>query len=143
MGLVSQTEYRSDRQVRELSSQFGHYLNSAYAVDLDYQHNDGVRPNNHFERLELYTTIKQQLTPQDSILILGKLQQYHSGDNLQYYDPSVVRTNFFYNEYQSPGALLVGYHRERAPGVHTLLFGGRLANDQREGDRNVTNYAVV
>jgi len=85
LGLVSQTEYRSDGQVREVASQFGRYHNSAYAIDVDYQHNNGVRPNNELDRLELYTTFKQQLTPQDSVLLLAKLQQYHSGDNFQYY----------------------------------------------------------
>ena len=144
LGLTSQTEYRSDGQVREVASQFGRYGNTAYALDVDYQHNDGVRPNNRLERLEFYGTIKHQLTPQDSILFLTKVQNYHSGDNFQYYDPSrSARTNFFYNEYQTPGALIGAYHREWAPGIHTLLLGGRLANDQRLGDQNVTNYLVI
>ena len=50
LGLTSQTEYRSDGQVREVASQVGRYRDTAYAIDLDYQHNDGVRPNNQLER---------------------------------------------------------------------------------------------
>jgi Flp pilus assembly protein TadD len=145
LGFSSATEYRSDGQVRELASQFGTVGNFSYALDLDYQHNDGVRPNNELDRLEWYTTAKYQLTAQDSLFLLTKYQNYKSGDNFQYYDPTavrsnyeiygvtnmpVVRTNFSFEEYQKPIALL-GYHREWSPGVHTLLLGGRLENDQR------------
>ncbi len=143
LGLVSQTEYRSDGIVREVASQYGHYRNVGYAVDLDYQYNQGVRPNNQLDRLELYGTIKYQLTEQDSLLFLTEIQNYHSGDNFQYYRQTEARPDFHYNEYQTPGALVGGYHREWAPGIHTLLLGGRLANDQRLGDVNATNYVAV
>lgn len=143
LGLVSQTEYRSDGQVREVASQFGRYHDTAYAVDLDLQHQSGVRPNQELDRLELYTTLKHQLGPQDSLLVLTKIQNYQSGDNFQYYDPAVARRDFYYQEYQTPGALVAGYHREWAPGIHTLLLGGRLANDQRLGDRNATNSLAI
>ena len=83
LGLVSQTEYRSDGQIREVASQYGRYDNSAYALDLDYQHNTGVRPNNELDRLEFYGTFKQQITPQDSLLLLTEIQNYHAGDNYQ------------------------------------------------------------
>ena len=145
LGLSSFSEARSDGQYRELASQFGTYKDFSYALDLDFQHNDGVRPNNELSRIEWYTTAKFQLTPDDSLLVLIKYQDYHSGDNFQYYDPSavrhdlepfgitnapIIRTNFTFDEYQKPIALL-GYHREWAPGIHTLLLGGRLENDQR------------
>lgn len=133
-GLVSQTEFRSDGQLREVTSQFGRYQDSAYAIDLDYQLNDGVRVNNQLDRLEVYSTFKQQLTQQDSVMLLAKFEQYDSGDNFQDLAPSSASTNFYYREYQSPGALLAGYHREWGPGLHTLALGGRLANDQRLGD---------
>src|SRR5258706_5681155 len=53
---------------------------SAWSLDLDYQHNDGVRPNNDLERIEWYSTIKQQITAQDSVLLLTKFQDYHAGE---------------------------------------------------------------
>lgn len=143
LGVVSQTEYRSDGQVRELASQFGRYHDTAYAVDLDLQHQTGVRPNQELDRMELYTTLKHQLGPQDSLLFLTKIQNYQSGDNFQYYDPAVARKDFYYREYQTPGALVAGYHREWAPGIHTLFLGGRLANDQRLGDLNSTNSLAI
>lgn len=134
--LGSQTEYRSDGQWQELASQSGRFGNTAWALDLDYQHNDGTRPNNELSRIEWYATIKQQLTLQDSLLLLTKYQDYHSGDNFQYYDPADARPYFRYDEQQSPIALL-GYHHEWQPGVHTLFLGGRLQNDQSVSDRDV------
>ena len=68
--------------------------------------------------IEWYTTVKQQLTPQDSLMLLAKYQDYHSGDNFQHYDPAEAHSNFTYDEFQEPIAL-VGYHREWGPGSHT------------------------
>ena len=156
LGFSSATEYRSDGQVRELASQFGTVGNFSYALDLDYQHNDGVRPNNELDRLEWYTTAKYQLTAQDSLFLLTKYQDYQSGDNFQYYDPNgvrtgyeiygitnmpVVRTNFSFEEYQKP-IVLAGYHREWESGVHTLFLGGMLQNDQRFSDTDTSQLIL-
>ena len=48
LGLSSLSEYRSDGQYHEQASQFGNIDGTSYALDLDYQHNNGVRPNNQF-----------------------------------------------------------------------------------------------
>jgi hypothetical protein len=126
--------------VRQLASQFGNVGNLGWALDLDYQHNEGVRPNNELERLEWYTTLKYQLTAQDSVLLLLKYQDYHSGDNFQYYDWKAAPTNggaarpsFTWDETQTPLAL-GGYHHAWAPGAHTLVLAGRLENDQQFSD---------
>lgn len=145
LGLSSATEARSDGQVRELASQFGTVGNFSYALDLDHQHNDGVRPNNELDRLEWYTTLKYQLTPRDSVLLLLKYQDYHSGDNFQYYNPDapgVVRTNFTFSETQKPIAV-AGYHHEWQPGVHTLLLAGRLENKQQFSDTDVERLILT
>ncbi len=150
-GLSSLSEYRSDGQHRELTSQFGTWGRTSYAFDLDYQQNEGVRPNNELDRLEWYTTLKHQLTERDSLFLLLKYQDYHSGDNFQYYDPqsktrtpnlvafgitnvTAYRPHFQFDELQRPHAI-GGYHHEWSPGVHTLVLGGRLENDQRFSDR--------
>jgi hypothetical protein len=134
VGVSTATEYRSDGQIHELASQFGTLGNTGWSLDLDYHHNEGTRPNNDLDSIEWYSNLKQQLTPQDSVLLLTKYQDYHSGDNFQYFDPRAVmvttnsigevRTNtayrpaFRFDEYQSPIAL-GGYHHEWQPGVHT------------------------
>ncbi len=137
LGLAADTSYRSDGQYRALASHYGTLGKFGYALDLDYQHNDGVRPNNELDRIEWYSTFKYQLTWQDSLMLLTKYQDYSSGDNFQYYDPTNARPNFQFEEYQKPIALLA-YHRAWQPGMHTLFLGGRLENDQRFSDRAVT-----
>src|SRR5262249_13242102 len=80
LGLASTTEVRSDGQYRELASQFGNFGNFGYSLDLDWQHNEGVRVNNELDRTEWYSTLKYQLTVQDTLMLMTKYQDYHSGD---------------------------------------------------------------
>jgi tetratricopeptide (TPR) repeat protein/outer membrane receptor protein involved in Fe transport len=154
LGFSSDSEYRSDGQVREIASQYGNQGKFAYAVDLDYQHNDGIRPNNELSDLQWYVRAKYELTPHDSLFLLVNGQNYKSGDNFQYYNPNAIRTNldiyaipgvtnvsvvrkdFSFRESQMP-IVLAGLHHEWSPGIHTLLLGGRLANDQRFSDSDL------
>lgn len=140
--LASSTTVRSDGMLHERASQFGTVGNTAYAFDLDYQHHNGVRPNNQLESIEWYTTVKHQITPQDSALFLVKYEDYHSGDNFQYYNPLQARRHFQFDEKQDP--ILVGaWHHEWAPGVHTMFLGARLINEQRFSDRNVPQIILL
>jgi len=139
LNFLTTTEYRSDGQYREIASQSGSFGNTAWALDLDYQHNNGFRPNNELDRLEWYTTLKQQLTPRDSLMLLTKFQDYHSGDNRQLYSAADVDRNFTFDEDQKP-LLYAGYRHEWAPGVHTLVAAGRLVNDQRVSDQDVSSF---
>ncbi len=139
IGLATTTTVRSDGQYHEEVSQFGTLGKLGYSLDLDYQHNDKVgsrgRPNNELDLIHWFSTFKYQLTPQDTIFLQTEYRDFHSGDNFQYYNwRGNVRTNFTFDEFQTPN-VLIGYHREWSPGVHTLLLGGRLANDQRFSDR--------
>jgi len=121
-GLASSTYYRSDGQVREQASQFGTLGNTAWAIDVDYQHNDGVRANNELDRLGVSASIKQQITPADSVLLMANYLDFDSGDNFQYYDPTQASPGYGFEEQQQP-LLAAGYHHEWSPGVHTLLLG--------------------
>jgi Tfp pilus assembly protein PilF len=134
-GLANSTLGRSDnKSITEEASQYGTFGWSSYAFDLDYQHADGVRPNNRLDSIEWYTTLKQQITPEDTLLALVKYEDYHSGDNFQYYDPANARKNFRFDELQQP--LVVGaWHHEWAPGIHTLALGGRLSTEQSLSDK--------
>ena len=142
-GLSSTTEYFSSGEVRQLASQYGTFGGTSYALDLDYQTKNGVRPNNDLSRIEWYSRIKQQITPQDSALLLVKYQDYESGDNFQYDDPDAsARSQFRFTETQEP-LLLSGWHHEWSPGVHTLFLGGRLVNDQHVRDANAKQLIAV
>lgn len=141
VSLVADTACRSDGQYREVASQFGTVGGTAWAIDLDFQRQDGVRVNNDLDRLELYTTVKQQLGPQDTAMLILKYQDYDSGDCFQHSDPVQARSSFRYTERQEPIAL-AGYHHEWTPGTHTLLLAGRLANDQSFEDRAVPSTVL-
>src|SRR5262245_58983748 len=141
--LANSTVARTDGVFRELASQYGTFGGTSYALDLDYQNNDGVRPNNELDSIEWYSTVKQQLTPQDTALLLVKYEDYHSGDNFQYYDPDrQYRPHFQFDEYQQPIAV-GGWHHEWSPGMHTLFLGGRLENDQRFSDRAAQRLLLI
>lgn len=134
--LISATQVRSDGIVRERASQTGTLGSTAYAVDVDYRHHNGVRPNNALDNLETVTTVKHALTPQDTLLLQVSTQEYESGDNFQYYDPEapgVVRPNFSYTESNTP-IVMGGWHHEWSPGMHTLLLAGRISTEQRFED---------
>jgi Flp pilus assembly protein TadD len=134
-------EARSDRQFRQLATQSGVWGGTAYALDLDYQYNEGTRPNNDLERTEIYVQGKQQIGPQDAAMLLLKFQEYSSGDNFQYLDPAEANSSYRYDESQSP--IAVGFWRhEWSPGIQTLALGGRLENLQRF-TATETNWVVL
>lgn len=136
LGLASSSLARSDGVFRERASQFGVLCRTGYALDLDYQYQGGVRPNNRLESVEWYTTVKQQVTERDAALLLVKYEDYSSGDNFQYYNPAQARPYFSFRERQDP-ILAAAWHHEWSPGVHTLVLGSRLVNEQRLRDRAV------
>ncbi len=133
-GFASSAEGRSDGQWRERASQYGTFGGSSYALDLDYQHHEGIRVNNRLDDLEWTSSFKQQLTPEDSVLCLVQYENYHSGDNFQYYDVRQARPNFQFYENESPN-VLAAWHHEWAPGMHTMALVGRLVNEQELSDR--------
>ena len=134
LSLASSSDVRSDGMFHEAASQFGTFGNTSYSLDLDYQHNNGIRVNNDLDDIEWYSTIKQQITPHDTALLLVKYENYHSGDNFQYYNQSQARPNYRFDEYQEP-ILVGGWNHEWSPRVHTLLLAGRLINEQNVSDQ--------
>jgi cytochrome c-type biogenesis protein CcmH/NrfG len=134
LSLASSTDVRSDGMYHQQTSQFGTFGNTAYALDLDYHHNEGIRVNNGLDDIEWDTTIKQQVTPQDTALLLVQYQDYHSGDNFQYYDQANARPYYKFDEYQHP-ILVGGWDHEWSPGIRTLVLLGRLTDEQYFSDK--------
>ena len=130
VGLSTDSSYRSDGQYRELASQFGVIGNTAWSLDLDYQHNNGIRPNNDLDRIEWYSQFKHQINSRDSLYLRIEYQDFESGDNFQHYDPADASRKLRITEEQKPIAI-GAWHREWAPGIHTTLLGGRLESDQQ------------
>ncbi|PWU09213.1 MAG: hypothetical protein C5B50_27815 [Verrucomicrobia bacterium] len=146
LGFITDSSYRSDHQFHELASQYGTVGDTSYAFDLEFRHNDGVRPNNALSIVDFHTTFKQQLSPKDSVLLLVDYLDYHSGDNFQYYDPkdpnNGLRPHYQLDETQLP-PLLVAYHREWGPGIHTLFLAGRLVDDQHISDQKEYELELI
>jgi tetratricopeptide (TPR) repeat protein len=135
-GISSTTTYFSTGEIRETASQFGIFGNVSYSLDSEFQYDNGLRPNNEITRSESYGQVKLQLTPQDTIFFQTKYQDVRQGDLLQYYDQRNAAPGLHFRELQQPAILLAGYHREWAPGIHTLLLAGRLADEIFFSDRN-------
>jgi cytochrome c-type biogenesis protein CcmH/NrfG len=142
-GLSTETEYNSLGQFKEIASQFASHGGTSYSLDLDYRHNDGVRPNNDLSRIEWFSQIKQQITAKDSVMAFIEYRDYDAGDNFQYYDPAAsARPDFRYTEEQKPN-VLAGFRHEWTPDIHTLILGGWLQNDQRFGDKNTSQLILT
>lgn len=128
-GISSAFNYFGTGEIRETASQYGISGNISYSLDTDFDYNNGLRPNNQITRSESYGQVKLQLTPQDSVFLRTEYVDTSSGDVLQYYDQADAAPGYHFHELQQPGLVLIGYHHEWAPGIHTLLFVGRLADE--------------
>ena len=60
----------------QTASQYGTFGDTSYALDLDYHHNNGVRVNNGLDNVFWNTTVKQQVTSQDTVMLLLQYEDY-------------------------------------------------------------------
>jgi tetratricopeptide (TPR) repeat protein len=143
LGLFSSTEYSSGGNWVQRGSQYGAFGSSGYAFDAYYRTDNGQRPNNDLEQLDLSLRFKHQITPQDGLFFQVSRFDSESGDVAQYYNqhrnlsgipgPSLALR---VTEKQEPN-LLAGYHREWSPGSHTLFLAGRFDDTFTLEDRTV------
>jgi tetratricopeptide (TPR) repeat protein len=125
LGVVSDSEYLSRGAWTQSGAQFGTFGNFSYDFEVYYHSDPGQWVNNDTEQRQLSLTVKQQLTPHDTVYL--NVQQYQSnfGDLQQYYNPDMVNPNLRAAEMQNPNVGL-GYNHEWRPGVYTLFFVTRL-----------------
>lgn len=140
-GISSTTTYFSSGEFRETASQFGQYRNFSYSLDTDFQYDNGRRPNNEITRSESYAQMKFQITPQDTLFLQTKYGDTRQGDLLQRYNQRDFDAGVDFRELQQPGLLLAGFHHQWAPGIHTLLLAGRLADEITFSDINPATSA--
>ena len=124
-GVVSSTEYLSRGAWTQSGAQFGVFGNLSYDVEALYRSDPGQRANNDIEQRQLSLTLKQQLTPKDSVYLNVEQYDANFGDLQQYYDPNLANPDVRLKETQNP-IVSLGYNREWSPGVHTLFFATRL-----------------
>ncbi len=124
-GVTSSTEYLSRGAWTQSGAQFGVFGDFSYDFEALYYSDPGQRVNDDIEQRQLSLTLKEQLTPKDTVSV--NIQQYEeeSGDLSQHYDQSMANPDARVMETQTPNVSL-GYHHEWSPGVHTLFFATRL-----------------
>lgn len=127
VGVVSDTEYLSRGAWTESGTQYGTFDKFNYGFSGFYRTDPGQRKNQDLEERSISLDLKAQLTPRDSAYLLLQYNQFNGGDLGPRYDPNNVNPAYHFDERQEP-LLGLGYHHEWAPGVHTLVFGARLAD---------------
>ncbi|MGD1089939.1 MAG: TonB-dependent receptor, partial [Verrucomicrobiota bacterium] len=142
LGLSSSTEYDSTGDWHEEASQYGNSGNFGYAFDAEYRSQNGYRPNDDFQQTTYYIKAKDQLTPQDSLMLEAQTYYSEFGDVAQYYnwDSSIPgapapSTTFRGTETETPN-FFIGYNHEWSPNSHTLFLGGRLDDTLSYSDPN-------
>jgi tetratricopeptide (TPR) repeat protein len=142
LGLFSSTDYSSHGDWVERGSQYGTFGGSSYALDAYYRTERGYRPNNDLDQLDLALRFKQQITDKDSLFFQVGYFHQESGDVAQYYDQASASQTLRVTEKQEPN-LLVGYHREWAPGSHTLFLFSRIDDTLNLNDSNPALLALI
>ncbi len=127
-GVASSSAYLSRGAWAEDGVQYGTFDNFNYGFEGFYRFDPGQRANEDITEQRISLHVKTQFTPQDSGYFLLQYYKANGGDLAQYYDPNSANTSFRYDERQEPNVAF-GYHHEWAPGVHTLVFGARLADN--------------
>ena len=141
LGISSQTEYFDNGDWVQSASQYGAYGQVAYAVDTYYRSENGARPNNDLEQLQLSAQFKAQITPADTVFFQAEYFNQESGDIIQYHDQrSAVRT-LRVKEEQLPN-LFLGWHHEWSPESHTLFLASRLDDALAQGARGIEKAFV-
>jgi Flp pilus assembly protein TadD len=124
-GVVSDTEYLNRGAWTESGAQFGTYGNFSYDAEAFYHSDPGQRPNEDIEQRQLSLTLKQQLTPQDTVYFNVEQYDAENGDLAQYYNQSMANPDVRVKETQNP-IIGIGFNHEWNPGVHTLFYATRL-----------------
>ena len=126
-GVSSLTEYLSRGAWLQNGAQHGVWGNSSYLFEGIYRSDPGQRHNGDFEERELRLHLKHQITSKDSLYFRAIDFDAEGGDRVQYFKQSLANRELRTAETQKP-ILQAGYHREWAPGIHTLLLAGRLSD---------------
>ncbi len=124
-GVASDTEYLSRGAWTQSGAQYGNFGNSSYDFEAFYHTDPGQRINNDIEQRQLSLTLKQQITPRDSVFLTVQQYEATGGDLFQYYNQNQANPDVRTKETQEPIAG-IGYHHEWGPGIHTLVYVTRL-----------------
>jgi tetratricopeptide (TPR) repeat protein len=124
-GFASDTEYLSRGAWNAMEAQYGTVGNFSYNLEEDYRTDPGERTNEDFQQRVFNFTFKQQFTPKDAVYAQALEYDANGGDLHQYYATNMASPDYRFKETQEP-IVVLGYHHEWSPGVHTLLMLARI-----------------
>ncbi len=124
-GIASATDYFSSGDWTESAAHFGNLDRLSYSLEGSYRRRNGQRPNNDLERSTVWARTRWQVSPADSIWLEVVRDDLKSGDVRTLYSRAQASETLRVREREEP-LVLVGYHREWAPGHHTVALAGRL-----------------
>ncbi len=128
LGVTSDTTYLSRGAWIQRGEQYGISEKFSYNVGADYLSDRGQQSNQQNEQRILYLTLKEQITPKDSLFGQVVDADIGTGNLFQYYTYPKNPLRYQTFETQHPTAYL-GYHHEWSPGVHTLFLASRTDDD--------------
>lgn len=137
--LLNQSELFSNGNWQQFTSQGGTFGDIEYSVDLVHLELQKERPNSDYDVTTLYTKVKYQMTPEDSLFVMGVFNDASGGDLTQYYNHYSTAANATgardgysptrrFESEQKP-SVIVGYKHDWNPENTTLLIAGRLDED--------------
>lgn len=124
----SLTTYRSAGDWEETASLFGNVGGVAYALDGRYARQRPDEPVRPRETGAVAATLKQRLGDRDDLYVQAGWLWREGGDPTRLMDPGDANTGFRLEESQTPFVHL-GWHREWAPGSHTLALGSYVDDE--------------
>ncbi|MEW6219539.1 MAG: TonB-dependent receptor [Thermodesulfobacteriota bacterium] len=105
---------------------------TGYAVEHLAVAENGFRPNNDLTERRLRLTLKEQLRPADTMLLLAELAAVEGGDLRQLADPSQGVATFRFREQEEP-FLAAGYRHDGGPERQDLVLVSLLRHRLRFG----------
>ena len=133
--LTSSTEYLSRGAWTQSAAQYGTFGDTSYSLETYYRSDPGQRVNNDIEEQNHSLSVKQQITPNDSLFAQVGWFNTQGGDLAQRYDQRTANPIFRSNESQD-GSLILGYHHEWQPGMDTLVLAARVPDRTSFADPN-------
>jgi tetratricopeptide (TPR) repeat protein len=123
--LFSSAEYLSRGAWNLSAAQYGTFGDTSYSLEAGYRSDPGQQVNNGIEEHTETISVKQQLTPHDSLFTQVGWFSTEGGDLAQRYDPNKANP-YFQSQESQDASLILGYHHEWQPGVDTLVLAARV-----------------
>jgi len=86
--------------------------------------------------------VKLQMTPEDTAYFEVQVINLRTGDVAQLFDQQQFFPQLHFHENQEPGVLILGYHHEWNPGIHSLFLVTRLSDSNELSNPQVSPFLI-